>query len=121
VAQCEVALAELNPTDIVTRTRAYVDMTLSRQAHNLCIEDAANKLGVSVRTLIRRLGKSDSSFHQLRDAARQEFALRLLNKPGMTVEDIALALSFSDAANFSRAFKRWFGMPPARYRREHLL
>lgn len=116
-AQCEVALAELNPADVVARTRAYVVATLEGEPRDLGIEGAANQLGMSVRTLIRRLGDSGYTFQALRDGARQELALRLLNKPGTTMEDVAAALGFSDAGNFSRAFKRWFGASPGRYRR----
>jgi AraC-like DNA-binding protein len=115
---CEVALSELNPTDTVARTRAYVTATLARDPRALCIDDAARNFGMSARTLIRLLGKSGTSFQALRDSGRQDLALRLLRKPNLTVEDVALALGFSDAANFSRAFKRWFGAPPHRYRRE---
>lgn len=118
IAQCEVALSELSPADTVARTRAYINATLARNPKNLCIDDAARIFGVSARTLIRRLGKSGSSFQTLRDRARQDLALRLLRKPNLTVEDVAVALGFSDAANFSRAFKRWFGAPPHRYRRQ---
>lgn len=117
VAQCELALAELNPADIVARTRAYIAVTLEGQPRNLRIEGAADTLGMSVRTLIRRLGDSGHSFQTLRDGARQKLALQLLNKPGTTMEDIASTLGFSNAANFSRAFKRWFGASPGRYRR----
>lgn len=100
-------------------TRSLIAVTLARHPHRLCIENAARELRVSVRTLIRRLGDGGSSFQALRDGARKDLALSLLNRPGFTVEDIARALGFSDAANFCRAFKRWFGMPPVRYRRAH--
>ncbi len=118
ITRCEVALSELSPADTVARARAYIDATLAREPQHLCIDNAARSLGVSVRTLIRRLGSSGSSFRTLRDKARRDLALRLLRKPNLTVEDIALALGFSEAANFSRAFKRWFGASPGRYRRE---
>jgi len=117
-ARCEVAFSELTPADTVGRIRAYINATLAREPRNLSIDDAARALGVSVRTLIRRLGKSGSSFQTLRDGARQDLALRLLGKPNLTVEDVAVALGFSDAANFSRAFKRWFGASPRRYHRQ---
>jgi AraC-like DNA-binding protein len=117
-ARCEVALSELTPANTVGRVRAYINSTLAREPRDLSINDAARTLGVSVRTLIRRLRKSGSSFQTLRDSARQDLAVHLLGKPNLTVEDVAVALGFSDAANFSRAFKRWFGASPRRYRRQ---
>ena len=98
--------------------KAFVDATLAQDPRALNIGHAAATLGLSVRTLIRRLRAQGTSFQTLRDAARRALALRLLDRPGMTIEEISVALGFSDPANFSRAFKRWFGMPPLRFRRE---
>jgi len=119
VARCEVALAAMNPADTVTRTRAYINATLARDPGALSIDQAAQRLGMSTRTLIRRLGNGGTSFQILRDTARQDLALQMLEKPSLTVEAVSAALGFSDAANFSRAFKRWFGASPRRFRREH--
>jgi AraC-like DNA-binding protein len=118
IAQCEVALSELDQEDAVARTRSFINATMIREPASLCIDDAAKFMGMSTRTLIRRLGNDGTSFQELRDSARQDLALRLLRKPNLTVESIAAATGFSDAANFSRAFKRWFGASPRRYRRE---
>lgn len=117
VAQCELAQAESSPTDVVARTRAYLAVTLDGRRRNPGIDAAAEACGMSARTLIRRLRERGHSFQTLRDSARQERALQLLNSPGTTMREIASTLGFSDAANFSRAFKRWFGVPPTRYRR----
>jgi len=118
ITRCELALSKLGPSDIVARTRAYINATLVRDPQNLCINDAARFLGMSTRTLIRKLGNSGTRFQTLRDNARQDLALRLLRRPNLTVERVAVAVGFSDAANFSRAFKRWFDTSPRRYRRE---
>lgn len=117
LAQCGDALAALRPRDTLTRTRNYVTTILEHDPKSLCLEHAAGELNLSVRTLIRQLRARGTTFQALRDAARQELALRLLAKPNQTVDDVARAVGFSDAANFSRAFKRWFGVTPGRYRR----
>ena len=117
ISQCNKALPESDPVDIITRTQVYIDATLAQRNSHLCIDDAARHLGISVRTLIRRLRGHGTSFQTLRDRARQQLAIRLLAKPSMTVEDVALAVGFSDAANFTRAFKRWHGAPPGQFRR----
>jgi len=118
LAQCEMALGALRPADTLTRTRRYVETTLDHDPKSLCIENAAAELSVSVRTLIRRLRAEGTSFQTLRDTARRDLAVRLLTRPNLSVEDISRSLGFSGAANFSRAFKRWLGTPPARYRRQ---
>ena len=118
LAQCETALEAMHPASTLTRVRRYVETTLEHDPKSLCIENAAAEMSVSVRTLIRRLRAEGTSFQTLRDTARRDRAVNLLARSNMAVTDIARSLGFSDAANFSRAFKRWLGAPPAGYRRQ---
>ena len=118
LAQCETALAAQRPANTLNRTRSYVEMTLKHDPKSLCIENAAAELNMSVRTLIRRLQVQGTSFQTLRDAERRDRAVALLSRSNLTVTAIARSLGFSDTANFSRAFKRWLDVPPARYRRQ---
>jgi len=55
----------------------------------------------------------------LLDEVRQERASWLLANTDTTVEDIAYALGYEDASNFSRTFKRWCGQTPKEYRLAH--
>lgn len=73
----------------------------------------ARSLGVTPRTLARRLAAEGTSFRALFDAARREEAVRLLSHPGVSVTSVALELGFSDSSTFSRAFRRWYGSPPS--------
>ena len=120
LAQCETALDATRPANTLTRVRRYVETTLEHDPNSLCIENAAAEMSVSVRTLIRRLRAEGTSFQTLRDTARRDRAVNLLTRSNMAVTDIARSLGFSDAANFSRAFKRWLGASPARYRRQQI-
>ena len=76
----------------------------------------AARFCVSPRTLKRRLQSQGVRFRELLDAARYRDAAQLLRNSGSTVEQIALAVGYSCPANFSRAFRRWSGMPPGIYR-----
>lgn len=76
----------------------------------------AARFCVSPRTLKRRLQSQGVRFRELLDAARYRDASQLLRHSGSTVEQIALAVGYSCPANFSRAFRRWSGMPPGIYR-----
>ena len=71
---------------------------------------------VSERTLKRRLQEEEASFQQLVDQVRLERAQDLLRSTGMNLSQIADALGYADAANFTRAFKRWTGASPSHYR-----
>ena len=80
------------------------------------LEDVARNLNMSARTLRRKLREENTSFRQLVDELRQDFALRYLRDTDLTVEDIAETLGFSDAANFRHAFRRWTNASPHEFR-----
>ena len=78
----------------------------------------AGVLGVSPRTLQRRLADEGASFRGLLDQARSELACRRLQDGDDPIGDIALDLGYSDAPHFVRAFRAWHGMTPGRWREE---
>lgn len=79
------------------------------------IEETSKQLNMSVRTLRRNLVKENSSFQALLDEIRQQLAQEYL-ATSMSIERIAELLGYSEAANFSHAFKRWSGTSPSQYR-----
>jgi AraC-like DNA-binding protein len=72
----------------------------------------ARDLGMSARTLQRRLSAVGSSYQQVLDSSRRETAERCLTGSSLSVAEIAYMLGFSEPAAFHRAFKRWTGMTP---------
>lgn len=81
-----------------------------------CLKTVSSELGVSARTVQRRLSRSGQGFRHQRDRLRKERAAALLRETALPIADIARDLGFSEAASFSRAFRRWFGVPPIRFR-----
>lgn len=79
---------------------------------------AALALEVSERTLARRLAAQGQTFEGLLDEVRRELALQALADPARAIADIGPALGFAEASTFYRAFRRWTGMAPARWRRQ---
>lgn len=77
------------------------------------IPDIARELGMSERTLRRRLAESSVSFQSLLDGLKKNRALELLANPELSVEQIAVAVGFTDPHNFRRAFRRWTGSTPS--------
>lgn len=78
----------------------------------------AKLLEMSDRSLRRQLQDQGISFRGLLDELRVQIALKLLRTTKLANEDIALALGFSDAANFRRAFRRWTSKSPSEIRSE---
>ncbi|HEY2662066.1 MAG TPA: AraC family transcriptional regulator [Caulobacteraceae bacterium] len=91
-------------------------LLLSRLMRDMSLKDIAGELGVSVRTLRRRLADRGTSYRQIIDDLRREVAIKYLRDTHMTVEDVAFALGFNDAANFRRAFRRWTSATPQHFR-----
>jgi len=68
------------------------------------------------RTLSRRLDAFGTSFRELVDEGRFEIAKRLLEGTALDMSEIATSLDYADASAFTRAFRRWSGTTPARWR-----
>ena len=81
----------------------------------------ARRLGVSPRSLRRRLGDEGHSLSALADEVRRELALSELSNPEVPIKRIADRVGFSEVSAFHRAFKRWTGVTPARYRAQAFL
>ena len=73
-------------------------------------------MGMSERTLRRRLEEEDESFRTVLERARRESCETYMRDPKITQADIALRLGFNDQSAFSRAFKSWFDQTPSEYR-----
>lgn len=82
----------------------------------LTIDALAEELGISRRTLQRRLSTLGSSFKKILQDVREEQSRRYLDDPRLAVTEIALLLGYSDQASFSNAFKAWCGCAPTEYR-----
>jgi AraC-like DNA-binding protein len=83
------------------------------------LERVAEGLAMSPRTLRRKLGAANARFQDLLDAERRRVAEEYLADSDLSVQQIADLCGFSDAQNFSQAFKRWLGVSPTEYRRSH--
>lgn len=76
----------------------------------------AKRLHVSVRSLQRRLRDTRTSFRAVRDGVLRALVEAQLSNPDLSVKEIALGLGFADAATLTKAFRRWTGVPPTRFR-----
>lgn len=79
-------------------------------------ERVAQALNMSVRSFHNKLEKAGTSYQQLLDATRKELAEQYIKQDNITTFEIAYLLGFSDSSNFSRAFRRWHGITPKKYR-----
>ena len=78
----------------------------------------ARNLNISTRTLLRKLREEGATYRMLLDDARKEVAEWYLVRTREPIEAIADRLGYADTSNFSRSFRRWFGTPPAKFRKD---
>ena len=81
------------------------------------VADVARTLGLSVRSLHRRLAEDGLSFRTVTEETRKELAEGLLRDGRYSLSEIAFLTGFSEQSAFNRAFKRWIGRTPAQHRK----
>jgi len=112
------AQALLDALPLVESLADRVRGLLAKELHagNPSAAHVADLLGVSPRTLARRLAAEGTSHKELLDGVRAELAKRHLSESSLSVGEVAFLLGFSEPSAFHRAFKRWTGQTPASFR-----
>lgn len=80
------------------------------------LPDVARDLGMSERTLQRRITDEGTTFRDLLAEARQELWRRLLADPAAGIDEVSCLLGYQDTSSFYRAFRDWEGVTPNRWR-----
>jgi AraC-like DNA-binding protein len=112
----EQALVASRPgVDLPSSVRQVVSGRLGRGG--LEIGDIADAIGISVRTLQRRLAESGASHSRIVDDERFRRAVEQLAATNASITSVAAAVGYTDLANFTHAFRRWTGVSPREFRR----
>jgi AraC-like DNA-binding protein len=101
-------------TTIVQRVEDYVRGSLS--SGNCSVERCARKLGTSVRTLQSHLSDDGLKFSDIVERQRMTLANSYLEQSQLSLDEVAALLGYSEQSSFGRAFKRWTGSTPQRFR-----
>jgi AraC-like DNA-binding protein len=102
--------------NFLDRVRVAIQQKLTGQRPS--IEDIADALHISSRTLQRRLQDEGSSLQRVLEDARRQMARQYLNNSVLELNEAAYLLGYEDSSSFVRAFRSWEGVPPARWREE---
>ncbi|WP_232787376.1 AraC family transcriptional regulator [Spongiibacter nanhainus] len=115
LASAEAELATLHMEEkIVREVTEAIRRTLPEGLPKLDV--IAEELNLTPRTLQRRLYLTNNTFKGLVELARRERSVVLIRDETLDLPDIAAELGFNDQSAFQKAFKRWFGQAPGRYR-----
>jgi len=114
------AAEQLSACAPAAQTFSQAALSLIRQgmsSGDVGLDTVSRHLGLSRRTLQRRL-RQESSFHRkLLQRDRQDVSRFLLSSTGVTTVEAAYALGFSEPSAFYHTFQEWFGVSPQAYRR----
>jgi len=113
---CEAALADRRGDMSQLRTRVENAISSVLPHGKMLVEDVARSLGMSKRTLARRLSDEGLNFTEILQQLRRDLAVRYLDDRKLHVSKIAWLLGFNEVSAFTHAFKRWTGKTPRRMR-----
>ncbi|RZL02921.1 MAG: AraC family transcriptional regulator [Rubrivivax sp.] len=115
--QVDAAMAQLpDAGDLAEMTRRVVAHLAPRGTPELA--QVAQELRLSPRVFYRRLAEQGLNFRALRDTALRQVAELHLRDPRLTLAEVGALVGYSEQSAFSRAFKRWSGVPPLQWRQE---
>jgi len=109
--------ARVSVLDLAEQVKSVLKRLLAGQRPT--IHDVARQLGMSSRTLQRRLTECRATFQRLLDDARRELARHYLAQSSLELNQTAYLLGYEDANSFFRAFQHWEGTSPGQWRRSH--
>ena len=112
-------LFEALPFFNLTQKKVKTLIAQNMELGDVSIENIANLMNTSKKTLYRRLKDEGVVFNDLVDKTRKEHAAHYLKNTKLSIKSISNKLGYSDTPNFNRAFKRWFAISPQAYRNEH--
>ena len=111
-------LAQLDRGDLGMRVRSKLIEHLP--GGHISEAEIASSINVSQRSLQRKLKEQGMSFSQLVESTRRELGLQYVRDPQYSFNEVAFLLGFTEPANFSRAFKRWYDKSPSQFRQDSL-
>ena len=113
---CEAALTDRRGNVSQLRTRVENAISSLLPHGKVVVDDVARSLGMSKRTLARKLSDEGLNFTEVLQQLRRDLAVRYLDDPKLHISKIAWLLGFNEVSAFTHAFKRWTGKTPSQMR-----
>ena len=123
VSQCEAMMGSSRERETLAEVHVLLCRAFDRKDRSRplpILNDIAEQLHITPRTLIRRLRRLGTSYQEITDDFLRIRAQEMLENGETHVKEVAAALGFDDPANFGKAFKRWCGVSPDKYRKSRI-
>lgn len=117
---CESMLTERGTLSSELRAMVENEIVELLPHGNAQVERVASNLGMSNRTLARRLSEDGTSYAVVLDELRRDVSVRYLKDHSLSLKQISWLLGYSEVTSFNHAFKRWTGNSPKRSRAKTL-
>ena len=114
--RCEEELAAIAESDDIEQQVRVRLLKWKMNESVPTLDEVASGLGMSARTLRRRLQDNDTSYQKVLNSVRKELALQYLHVGGVSVAEVSDRLGYSDQSAFGRAFKGWTGRSPQNFK-----
>ena len=98
--------------------RQIRDILATSMGESLSLQDIADRLHLSLRTVQRRLKQEGAGFRAIKALVRRNMALSVIGKTARPVSEVALELGYTEPSAFFRAFVNWTGEAPTAYRKK---
>jgi len=105
------------PADTSTAARVRRLLIEGMGQEKRSVQTIGREMGLSARTLSRRLVEERTSFREIQDDVRHQLAVALLGDASVSIAEIAFFLGYAEPAPFHRSFRRWTGTTPQLHRR----
>jgi AraC-like DNA-binding protein len=113
---CEAALVDRRGNESQWRIRVENAISSLLPHGRVVVNDVARSLGMSKRTLARKLADEDLNFTEILQQLRRDLAVRYLEDRKLHISKIAWLLGFNEVGAFTHAYKRWTGKTPSQKR-----
>jgi AraC-like DNA-binding protein len=113
---CEAALVDRRGNVSQLRTRVENAISSLLPHGRAVVDDVARSLGMSKRTLARKLSDEGLNFTEVLQQLRRDLADRYLDDPKLHISKIAWLLGFNEVSAFTHTFRRWTGKTPSQMR-----
>lgn len=113
VEKCEDEMKLLCSSDLIGKVRIHLQQI---EGSMPSLSEIAEQFHMSSATFKRKLKEKETTYQALKDDVRIELATKLIRDTDKSFEDIAEILGYSDASNFTKAFKSWLGLTPKAFR-----